>query len=103
MYAFFSDGCLSVNSYKVNYIIVFFWWQVEDDADLIEDGSPVLRSNRRLVLTTQLMQQISILSADACLEYDCATYAVSRVALGDACGAVSRSSDVGLAHEGTDL
>lgn len=55
------------------------------------------------MLTTQLMQQISILSADACLEYDCATYAVSRVALGDACGAVSRSSDVGLAHEGTDL
>lgn len=61
------------------------------------------------MLTTQLMQQIfqpppgTILSADACLEYDCATYAVSRVALGDACGAVSRSSDVGLAHEGTDL
>ncbi|GFP89881.1 hypothetical protein PHJA_001131900 [Phtheirospermum japonicum] len=75
--------------------------KVQDDTELIEDGSPLLRSKRRLILTTQLMQQLfrpppaTILSADASSTYECVTYALSRVALGDACCAVSRSSDLG--------
>ncbi|KAK6148590.1 hypothetical protein DH2020_019502 [Rehmannia glutinosa] len=45
--------------------------KVVDDAELMEDGPPVLRSKRRLVLTTHLMQQLlrpapaAILSTDA--------------------------------------
>ncbi|KAL1553443.1 hypothetical protein AAHA92_14120 [Salvia divinorum] len=76
--------------------------KVEDDIDLIEDGPPLLRSKRRLILTTQLMQQLfcpppaTVLSADAISEYESVAYAVSRVALGDACSALSTSSNLGL-------
>ncbi|KAI3463905.1 hypothetical protein Pfo_020568 [Paulownia fortunei] len=79
--------------------------KVEDDAELIEDGPPLLRSKRRLILTTQLMQQLfrpppaTILSADASSKYESVTYAVSRAALGHACSAVSRSSDFGLPRD----
>ncbi|PIN05070.1 hypothetical protein CDL12_22391 [Handroanthus impetiginosus] len=83
--------------------------KVEDDAELIEDGTPLLRSKRRLILTTQLMQQLfspppaTILSADASSAYESLTYAVSRVLLGDACGTVSHSSDLGLPGGGVNL
>ncbi|KAG6410254.1 hypothetical protein SASPL_128307 [Salvia splendens] len=74
--------------------------KVEDEIDLIEDGPPLLRSKRRLILTTQLMQQLfcpppaTVLSADAISEYESLAYAVSRVALGDACSALSTSSNL---------
>ncbi|GER53096.1 dentin sialophospho protein [Striga asiatica] len=75
--------------------------KVRDDAELNEDGSPLLRSKRRLILTTQLMQQLfrpppaSILSADSSSAHESVTYGASRVALGDACSVVSCSSDFG--------
>ena len=62
-----------------------------DEVEILEDVHPMLRSKRRLVLTTQLMQLLlhpapaSILRADATSNYDSVSYIVSRVALGDAC------------------
>lgn len=56
-----------------------------------EDLSPVARSKRRLVLTTQLMQQIfcpppaSILSLDVSKEFETVAYFTARSALADAC------------------
>ncbi|XVE68292.1 hypothetical protein DITRI_Ditri09bG0055800 [Diplodiscus trichospermus] len=66
--------------------------KVEDEVEILEDMHPMLRSKRRLVVTTQLMQLLflpppaSILRADAISNYDSVSYFVSRVALGDACG-----------------
>ncbi|XP_057791905.1 uncharacterized protein LOC131008842 isoform X2 [Salvia miltiorrhiza] len=83
--------------------------KVEDDIDLIEDGPPALRSKRRLILTTQLMQQLfcpppaTVLSADASSEYESVAYGVSRVALGDACSALSTSNNLGSPHHDMDL
>ncbi|KAJ8750244.1 hypothetical protein K2173_014159 [Erythroxylum novogranatense] len=63
--------------------------KVEDE--LIEEVQPVVRVKRRLVFTTQLMQQLfclapaSFLSADAASNYDPISYLVSRLSLGDAC------------------
>ncbi|GMJ04937.1 hypothetical protein like AT5G07980 [Hibiscus trionum] len=65
--------------------------KVEDEPQVIEDWPPVLRSKRRLVLTTQLLQQLLnapprvILSADASKNYETLAYFVSRSVLGDAC------------------
>ncbi|KAI8543223.1 hypothetical protein RHMOL_Rhmol08G0200600 [Rhododendron molle] len=65
--------------------------KVEVEAEIIEDGQPVLRPRRRLILTTQLMQQLflpppaAILSADASSKYETMAYFVARRALGDAC------------------
>ncbi|KAL0421951.1 UNVERIFIED_CONTAM: hypothetical protein Slati_3218000 [Sesamum latifolium] len=73
--------------------------KVEHDAELIEDGPLELRSRRRLILTTQLMQQLfqpppaTILSTDA----------GSKVVLGDACRIASRSSDLGLPRDDVNL
>lgn len=56
---------------------------------------PRQRAKRRLLLTTQLMQQLfhpppaSILSADSKLEFENVVYSASRLALGGACGLVS--------------
>lgn len=83
--------------------------KVGDDVELIEDGPPLLRSKRRLIMTTQLMQQLIspppaiILSTDASSKYENVAYAVSRVALGDACSALSRSNSMGLPCDGADL
>ncbi|KAK4427736.1 hypothetical protein Salat_1542600 [Sesamum alatum] len=83
--------------------------KVEHDAELIEDGPLELRSKRRLILTTQLMQQLfqpppaTILSADASSGHESVTYALSRVVLGDACRIASRSSDLGLPLDDVNL
>ncbi|KAJ6875208.1 hypothetical protein NC652_034821 [Populus alba x Populus x berolinensis] len=64
--------------------------KVEDEVEMVEDGLPILRSKRRLILTTQLMQMLlrppmaSILSADAVLHHENAAYFVARSTLGDA-------------------
>ncbi|XP_034894241.1 uncharacterized protein [Populus alba] len=69
--------------------------KVEDEVEMVEDGLPILRSKRRLILTTQLMQMLlhppmaSILSADAVLHYENAAYFVARSTLGDACSSLS--------------
>ncbi|KAL7098920.1 hypothetical protein ACP275_09G049100 [Erythranthe tilingii] len=84
--------------------------KVEDDGvELYEDGPPLLRSKRRLILTTHLMQQLlrpapaAILSADARSSYDIVAYSVSRIALGDACSKVSCSSHLDSPSDGMDL
>ncbi|KAG8662373.1 hypothetical protein MANES_01G095500v8 [Manihot esculenta] len=65
--------------------------KVEDEFEMIDDLQPMHRSKRRLVLTTQLLQQLfhpapaSILSADSASSYDVISYFVSRLSLGDAC------------------
>ncbi|KAJ7971060.1 putative Heat shock protein [Quillaja saponaria] len=65
--------------------------KVEDDMGIIEDERPRLRSKRRLILTTQLMQQLfgpppgSVLSEDSSLHYDSVVYFVAKLSLGDAC------------------
>ena len=64
---------------------------MEDDVEFIEDGQSMLRSKRRLILTTQLMQQllcpapVSFLSANAASHYDTMAYFVAKLSLGDAC------------------
>ncbi|KAM3760971.1 hypothetical protein ACB098_01G232600 [Castanea mollissima] len=77
--------------------------KVEDDAEFIEDGQSMLRSKRRLILTTQLMQQllcpapVSFLSAKAASHYDTMAYFVAKLSLGDACCLNSRTRN-GLSH-----
>ncbi|KAK1317357.1 hypothetical protein QJS10_CPA05g00933 [Acorus calamus] len=71
--------------------------KMENEADVIEDGSLMSRSRRRLILTTQLMQQIlpslpaAILRADAVKEYENVIYSAAKLALGDACSLISHS------------
>ena len=61
------------------------------EAEVIEDRRPMVRPKRRLVLTTQLMQQLfrpapgAIFSKDASSDYDCVVYYIAKLALGDAC------------------
>lgn len=76
-----------------------------DETELTEDGPPVLRSKRRLILTTQLMQQLlhpphaKVLSSDASSHYDSVTYFVARSALGDACSTISCSKSDASVHD----
>ncbi|CAI9754086.1 unnamed protein product [Fraxinus pennsylvanica] len=83
--------------------------KVEDDVEFIEDGPPMHRSKRRLVMTTQLLQQLfrplsaAVFSADASSNYDSVAYSVSRMALGDACSAVSCSINSNMACNGINL
>ncbi|WCJ25598.1 dentin sialophosphoprotein-related [Euphorbia peplus] len=71
--------------------------KVEDEVALIEDVRPIRRSKRRLVLTTQLVQQLfhpapaSIFSADAAGNYGIISYFISRLSLGDSCSFVHSS------------
>ncbi|EEF36312.1 conserved hypothetical protein [Ricinus communis] len=65
--------------------------KVEDEVEVIEDLQPMHRTKRRLILTTQLVQQLfrpapaSIFSRDAASSYGIISYFVSRLSLGDAC------------------
>ncbi|GAU24638.1 hypothetical protein TSUD_208630 [Trifolium subterraneum] len=68
--------------------------KVEDDAELVE-VLPTMKSKRRLVLTTQLMQQLlnpppaAVLSEDVKLHHDSVVYSVARLVLGDGCSSAS--------------
>ncbi|KAA8547918.1 hypothetical protein F0562_004347 [Nyssa sinensis] len=83
--------------------------KVEDEAEMAEDMRPMLRPKKRLILTTQLMQQVfrpasaAILSADAAANYDSVVYFAARLALGDACSLKSSRSDSRLASNTNDL
>ncbi|CAK7323243.1 unnamed protein product [Dovyalis caffra] len=79
--------------------------KVEDEVEMVDDGLPVLRSKRRLILTTQLMQMLlrpplgSILSAN-----ENAAYFIARSTLGDACSTLScTGSDTPVPSNGGDL
>lgn len=64
---------------------------------MAEDVQPVIRPRRRLILTTQLMQQllhpppVPILFSDASSQSENAAYFSARLALGDACSAAGCS------------
>ncbi|CAK9147978.1 unnamed protein product [Ilex paraguariensis] len=82
--------------------------KVEDDFEMIEDGQPLVKPKRRLILTTQLMQQLirpppaAILSADASSNHESVAYFVARLALGDACNLIfSSRSDSNMPRDGT--
>lgn len=75
---------------------------MEDEAEMIEDGLIRHRPKRRLILSTQLMQQLfrppplAVLSADAISSHETAAYLVARLALGDACSVVPCSGSDSL-------
>jgi len=65
---------------------------------MMVDGLSMARSRRRLILTTQLMQQIlppvpRYLSADAATSYESLTFLMAKVILGDACSMISSLDD----------
>ncbi|XP_022134374.1 uncharacterized protein LOC111006651 isoform X2 [Momordica charantia] len=70
-----------------------------NEVEMIEVGYGMLRSKRRLILTTQLLQQLvcpappSILSADASSFYDSAIYFILRSSLGDTCSLMCGKRD----------
>lgn len=83
--------------------------KVEEEIDLIEHGLVRLKVKRRLILNTQLMQQLfrpppsAVLFSDANLEYENVAYSTSRLALGDACSRVSCShGDSNAPHTGKE-
>ncbi|CAL1411775.1 unnamed protein product [Linum trigynum] len=69
--------------------------KVEDDVEIIDDGPPAIKSKKRLILTTQLMQLLLhpppswVMSADAISQYEIAAHFVARSTLGDVCGSLS--------------
>ncbi|KAG6656943.1 hypothetical protein CIPAW_04G056400 [Carya illinoinensis] len=69
--------------------------KVEDEAELVEDRLSMFQSKKRLIMTSQLMQQLfcpapmSILSARAVSQYDTLAYSVAKLSLGDACSLTS--------------
>lgn len=70
---------------------------MEDGGETNKDGLPSPRPKKRLILTTQLMQQLlrpppaPFLAGDSRSHYENVTYCVSKSALGDACDAIDFS------------
>ncbi|PIA63053.1 hypothetical protein AQUCO_00200823v1 [Aquilegia coerulea] len=70
--------------------------KMEDDAELADDAQTI-RPRRRLIFTTQLMQQLfrpapaEIFSAKADSDYETVAYSVAKLALGEACSLISSS------------
>uniref|UniRef100_A0A1D1YB14 Putative FAD-linked oxidoreductase ygaK n=1 Tax=Anthurium amnicola TaxID=1678845 RepID=A0A1D1YB14_9ARAE len=83
--------------------------KVADETAMSEGGLSLSRARRRLTLTTQLMQQLlpavprKFLSVDVFSQFDCVTYLVAKMALGDACSGVSSSSDSLVPSESRNL
>ncbi|CAH9120933.1 unnamed protein product [Cuscuta epithymum] len=71
--------------------------KVEEDVESNGSVPPRHRARRRLILSTQLMQQLfqplprTILFSNSYAEYEAVAYMASRLALGDACGVVPSS------------
>lgn len=65
---------------------------MDGDGEVIED---IPRPKRRIIVATQLMQQlfpppaVTLLSTDATSSYESVAFYVSRLALGDTCNLVS--------------
>ncbi|CAH9092724.1 unnamed protein product [Cuscuta europaea] len=68
--------------------------KVEEDVESNGSAPPRHRARRRLILSTQLMQQLfqppprTILFSNSYAEYEAVAYMASRLVLGDACGVV---------------
>ncbi|XP_072976947.1 uncharacterized protein [Typha angustifolia] len=89
--------------------------KLEDEAEMQEDGPSIAPSRRRLIITTQLTQQLipavpaAILKEEAASSYESLTYNVAKLTLGDACSLISclesksclHADDDNLASEGT--
>ncbi|XP_024976161.1 uncharacterized protein LOC112514072 isoform X1 [Cynara cardunculus var. scolymus] len=83
--------------------------KVEDDGEVIEDAHPMPRPKRRIILTTQLMQQLfpappaTVLSTDSTSSYGSVAFHAARLALGDACNLVSSvRSHSSISHSGSN-
>ncbi|KAL2904709.1 Phosphopantetheine adenylyltransferase [Bienertia sinuspersici] len=69
--------------------------KVEDEMDTSGDLLPMIRPKRRLLLTTQLIQQVfpppsaAVLSLDASSNYEVIVYSLARAVFGEACSLVS--------------
>ncbi|KAL0332146.1 UNVERIFIED_CONTAM: hypothetical protein Scaly_2116100 [Sesamum calycinum] len=65
--------------------------EAQKEAEIVEEVFPVVRAKRRLIFTTQIMQQVFrpapvvILLGDARSNCDYVAYSAGRLALGDAC------------------
>ncbi|XAR65525.1 hypothetical protein NMG60_11009674 [Bertholletia excelsa] len=81
--------------------------KMEDEAEMTEDVPPRLRSKRRLVFTTQLMQQLfrpppaTVLSSDASSNYDTVAHVVARLAVVDACSVIPCSGSSSFEPQGS--
>ncbi|CAL9752031.1 unnamed protein product [Musa acuminata subsp. burmannicoides] len=69
--------------------------KVADDAESIEDGPSNFQPRRRLILTTQMIQQLlpavppAIINGEATSAYERSTYYVAKSTLADACSQIS--------------
>ncbi|KAL5987815.1 hypothetical protein ACLOJK_035569 [Asimina triloba] len=69
--------------------------KVEDDAEIFEECRPMPYQRRRLILTSQLMQQLfrsipaAVLSTDATLGHESVIYFSAKLALDDACTGIN--------------
>ncbi|CAL1381581.1 unnamed protein product [Linum trigynum] len=69
-----------------------------EDGEIIDDGPPAIKSKKRLILTTQIMQILLqpppswVMSADPTSQYDSAAHCVARLTLGDVCSSLSSSA-----------
>ncbi|GMH17019.1 hypothetical protein Nepgr_018860 [Nepenthes gracilis] len=83
--------------------------KAEDETDMNEDVLYVNQSRRRIILTTQLMQQVlrpppaAILSLDTELNYETVAYFVARLAVGDACSVICCLENVSHLNSGKPL
>ncbi|KAG0464739.1 hypothetical protein HPP92_018903 [Vanilla planifolia] len=69
--------------------------KIEDDLEIMDELTPITRSNRRLVLTTQLIQQLippvpaKFLFTNAVASYEKIIYYITKLTLGEVCGLLS--------------
>lgn len=81
-----------------------------DEGVLHEEMRPAVRAKKRLLLTTQLMQQVfrppapTILLVDAASEYEIVAYSVAKLALADACSLTNKTrTDCHTPHDTHDM
>ncbi|XP_057769687.1 uncharacterized protein LOC130989665 [Salvia miltiorrhiza] len=71
--------------------------EARNEADIVANVLPVVRAKRRLIVTTQLMQQVfrpavkGIIFGDASSNCDYLAYSAARTTLGDACNLNSKT------------
>ncbi|XP_031492534.1 uncharacterized protein LOC116259065 [Nymphaea colorata] len=82
--------------------------KIDDEVEFIDDGLLMPGPRRRIIFTTQLMQQIicplraAMLSAEADKEYEAVTYILAKLLLGDACSLISSLAADSQAHTDQD-
>lgn len=70
---------------------------MDDEAETMDDGLFMPQSRRRIILTTQLMQQLIpavpavMFKGEATSGYQSVTFSIAKTALADACSLVSSS------------